>query len=166
MNGDSQAGVVSNNGHGAVREAEESQEINHALSAGAIDPDAEGDIDMGENDETEPRAVENQQSFVSLPVPSMPPASMSGGFSRFHVTIDPRNASSTGTLDPKTSTAQLVTLDDPLAFRAYRPKTIPSAIVRILVGIRDCQWMRLQRCCKLKAQACVIPLFYISFFST
>ena len=90
---------------------------------------------------------------------------MFGGFSRFHVTIDPRNASSTATLDPKTSTAQLKTLDsdDPLAFRAYRPKTTPSAIVRILVGIRDCQWMRLQRCCKPKAQACVIPLFlYLS----
>ena len=132
MNADSQVGVVSENGHVAVREAEESQEINHAISAGAIDPDAEGDIDMGENDETEPRADENQQSFVPPPVPSMPPASLSGSFSRFHVTIDPGNASSTATLDPKTSTAQLVTLDDPLAFRAYRPKTTPSAIGRIL----------------------------------
>ena len=110
-------------------EAEESQEINHAISAGAIDPDAEGDIDMGENDETEPRAVENQQSLVSPSLPSMPPPSMAGGFSRFHVSIDP--ASSVAS-DPKTSTAQLVTLDDPMAFRAYRPKTTPSAIGRIL----------------------------------
>ena len=132
MNADSQVGVVAENERAAIGEAEVSQEIIHAISAGAIDPDAEGDIDMGENDETEPRAVENQQSFVSPPLPSMPPASMTGGFSRFHVTIDPRNASSSASLDPTTSTAQLVTLDDPLAFRAYRPKTTPSAIGRIL----------------------------------
>ena len=136
MNVDSQVGVVSANEHAAEDdgegEAEESQEINHAISAGAIDPDAEGDIDMGENDEIEPRAVENQQSILSPPLPSMPPASMTSGFSRFHVTIDPRNASSSAALDPTTSTAQLVTLDDPLAFRAYRPKTTPSAIGRIL----------------------------------
>ena len=75
------------------------------ISADSIGPDAEGDIDMGENDETESRADENQQSFVSPPVPSMHPASMFGSFSRFHVTIDPRNASSIAILDPKTSTA-------------------------------------------------------------
>ena len=132
MNADSQVGVISENEDAGIGEAEASQEIIHAISAGAIDPDAEGDIDMGENDETEPRAVENQQSFVSPPLPSMPQASMTGGFSRFHVTIDPRNASSSASLDPTTSTAQLVTLDDPLAFRAYRPKTTPSAIGRIL----------------------------------
>ena len=132
MNANSQVGVVSENEHAAVGEAEESQEIKHAISAGAIDPDAEGDIDMGENDETEPRAVENQQSVVSSPLPSMPPESMASGFSRFHVTIDPRNASSSASLDPTTSTAQLVTLDDPMGFRAYRPKTTPSAIGRIL----------------------------------
>ena len=134
MNVDSQVGVVSENGHAAMGEAEESQEINHAISAGAIDPDAEGDIDMGENDETEPRAVENQQSFVSPPLPSMPPASTTGGFSRFHVSIDPSPSATLAstTSDSTTSTAQLVTLDDPLAFRAYRPKTTPSAIGRIL----------------------------------
>ena len=134
MNADSYVpvGAVSENGHAVVGDVEESQEINHAISASAIDPDAEGDIDMGENDETEPRAVENQQSLVSPPLPPMPPASMTGGFSRFHVTIDPRNASSSASLDHTTSTAQLVTLDDPLAFRAYRPKTTPSAIGRIL----------------------------------
>ena len=49
MNADSQVGVVSDNGHAAVREAEESQEINNALSAGAIDPDTKEDIDMGEH---------------------------------------------------------------------------------------------------------------------
>ena len=75
------------------------------ISADSIGPDAEGDIDMGENDETESRADENQQSFVSPPVPSMHPASMFGSFSRFHVTIDLRNASSIAILDPKTSTA-------------------------------------------------------------
>ena len=166
MNVDSQAGVVSDNGHGAVREAEESQEINHALSAGAIDPDAEGDIDMGENDETEPRAVENQQSFVSLPVPSMPPASMSGGFSRFHVTIDPRNASSTGTLDPKTSTAQLVTLDDPLAFRAYRPKTTPSAIGRILARNPGLSVDAFTEVLQAESASVRYPSFYKSIFST
>ena len=49
MNADSQVGVVSDNGHAAVREAEESQEINNTLSAGAIDPDTKEDIDMGEH---------------------------------------------------------------------------------------------------------------------
>ena len=49
MNADSLVGVVSDNGHAAVREAEESQEINNALSAGAIDPDTKEDIDMGEH---------------------------------------------------------------------------------------------------------------------
>jgi hypothetical protein len=32
--------------------------------------------------------------------------------------IDSKNASSSAALDPTTSTGQLVTLDDPLAFRA------------------------------------------------
>ena len=137
MNIDSQVVAIFENEDAAESgdgEAQESQDINHAISAGTVDPDAEGDIDMGENeDETEPKVVENQQPVVSpMGPPSMPPASMTGGFSRFHVTIDPRNASSSSPLDPTTSTAKLVTLDDPLAFRAYQPKTTPSAIGRIL----------------------------------
>ena len=120
----------------ADEKAEESQQTNHSISGGAVDSDAEGDIDMGENlDETEPKVVENQQPIV-IPMAaapsSIPPVSITSGFSRFHVTIDPRNTSSSAALDPTTSTAKLVTLDDPLAFRAYRPKTTPSAIGRIL----------------------------------
>ena len=133
---DANPGAISEKGGVAEGdgEAQKLQEINHAISAGAVDPDAEGDIDMGENeDETEPKAVENQQIIVApMAPPPLPPASMTSGFSRFHVTIDPRNASSSAALDPTTSTAKLVTLDDPLAFRAYRPKTTPSAIGRIL----------------------------------
>jgi len=112
------------------------QESQHAVSIVAVDPDAEGDIDMVENgDETEPKAVESQQTALpplANPPPSIPTTSMTSGFSRFHVTIDPENASQSAALDPTTSTAKLVTLDDPLAFRAYRPKTTPSAIGRIL----------------------------------
>ena len=136
MNTDPQTADISKSAAEGNGEAQESQETNHAISAGAVDSDAEGDIDMGENeDETEQNSkpVENQQTIV-VPVgpPSVPPAAMTSGFSRFHVTIDPRNASSATALDPTTSTAKLVTLDDPLAFRAYRPKTTPSAIGRIL----------------------------------
>jgi hypothetical protein len=170
MNVDSQeGGVVPENEHvaGDDGEAEKSQEINHGISAGAIDPDAEGDIDMGENDETEPRAVENQQSIVSPPLPSMPPASasMTSGFSRFHVTIDPRNASSSAALDPKTSTAQLVTLDDPLAFRAYRPKTTPSAIGRILARNPGLSVEAFSEVLQAEgASVCYPPPFISSFF--
>ena len=137
MNVDLQVPVISENqsateGNG---KAQESQQENYAVPAAAVDSDAEGDIDMGDNvDEIEPKAVENQQPSVAALPDSIPPASasMTSGFSRFHVTIDPRNASSSTSLDPTTSTAKLVTLDDPLAFRAYRPKTTPSAIGRIL----------------------------------
>ena len=163
MNSDSQVGVVSENGHAAGGDAEESQEINNAISAGAIDPDAEGDIDMGENDETEPRAVENQQPFVSPPLPSMPPASMTGGFSRFHVTIDPRNAPTSATLDPKTSTAQLVTLDDPLAFRAYRPKTTPSAIGRILARNPGLSVDAFTEVLQAESASVCYPFFFVYF---
>ena len=133
MNADSEPATVSEDrsATGSDGKVQEFQQIN--VPADAVDPDAEGDIDMGENaDETEPKAVENHQPVVTPMPPSTPPASITSGFSRFHVTIDPRNVSSSQPLEPTTSTAKLVTLDDPLAFRAYRPKTTPSAIGRIL----------------------------------
>ena len=166
MNADSQLGVVSQNEHATVGDIEELLGIDHAISAGTIDPDAEGDIDMGENDETEPGAVENQQSFISPPLPSMPSASMTSGFSRFHVTIDPKNASSSAALDPTTSTAQLVTLDDPLAFRAYRPKTTPSAIGRILARNPGLSVDAFTEVLQAEGASVCYPPHFISFFST
>ena len=55
-------------------------------------------------DEVEPKVVENQQPPVTALPDSIPQAlaSISSSFSRFHVMIDPRNASSLASLDPTT----------------------------------------------------------------
>jgi hypothetical protein len=72
---------------------------------------------------------------IVVPVgpPSLPPAAMTSGFSRFQVTIDSSNASSATALDPTTSGN--------------------------LVGIWVCQWKRLQMCCRPKVPF-LLPSFH------
>jgi hypothetical protein len=146
--GSGSAGLVN-----AIATSTQSEETSNADADGDADGDGDSDPDADGDAETDPEASDEAQvmALVNEEIPSADPdlpqaqgrqliwkltetgrpespPLWARGYNKFRVSLPP-----TPPPPPPLPTAEeLMKLDDPLAFRAFKPTTTPSAIGRIL----------------------------------
>ena len=101
-------------GHTSLEQPRQSSQINHEEG-----DDADSGADLGDDNVAD----------AGVTVLAGPAAVV--GASSWSTSTPMGTTTATGTTAPASSTANLITLDDPLAFRPYKPKTATSTIGRI-----------------------------------